>query len=97
MEVGVVVRVIRDFLTTNDGELCVSSGEYLQVVQNVDRYWVECKLDLRQGLLPSANVTPVEIPPLQDGQKNLHRPLRVLCSTSRRYVSEKRRSSSYYW
>eukprot|EP00092_Neocalanus_flemingeri_P047053 GFUD01053191.1.p1 GENE.GFUD01053191.1~~GFUD01053191.1.p1 ORF type:complete len:171 (-),score=27.88 GFUD01053191.1:65-577(-) len=69
MEVGVLVRVIRDFLTTNDGELCVSSGEYLQVVQNIDRYWVECKLDLRQGLLPSANVTPVEILPLQNGQK----------------------------
>jgi len=39
------------------------------VVQSIDRYWVKCKLDLRQGLLPSANVTPVEIPPLQDGQK----------------------------
>jgi len=63
------VRVIRDFLTTNDGELCVSSGEYLQVLHNVDRYWVECKLDLRQGLLPSANVTPVKVPPLQDGQQ----------------------------
>ncbi len=30
MESGCIVRVIRDFLTTTDGELCVTAGEYLQ-------------------------------------------------------------------
>ena len=28
---GQVVRTIRDFLTTKDGELCVNRDEYLQV------------------------------------------------------------------
>ena len=28
---GQVIRTIRDFLTTKDGELCVNRDEYLQV------------------------------------------------------------------
>ncbi len=31
MEPGTVVRVIKDFLTTTEGELCMTAGEYLQV------------------------------------------------------------------
>ena len=31
MESGTVVRVIRDFLTTTEGELCINAGEFLQV------------------------------------------------------------------
>ena len=31
MEAGVLVRVIKDFLTTTEGELCVAAGEILQV------------------------------------------------------------------
>jgi len=31
MEDGCIVRVIKDFLTINEGELCVTKGEYLQV------------------------------------------------------------------
>ena len=31
MEAGVIVRVIKDFLTTTEGELCVAAGEILQV------------------------------------------------------------------
>jgi len=31
MEAGAVVRVLKDFFTTADGELCVPAGDYLQV------------------------------------------------------------------
>ncbi len=38
MEPGTVVRVIKDFLTTTEGELCMSSGEFLQVGGGVKQY-----------------------------------------------------------
>ena len=41
----------------------------IQVISLVDRYWVECALELRQGVVPSANVAPVLLPPLQPGQQ----------------------------
>ena len=44
-------------------------GSAIQVVSPVDRYWVECSLELRQGVVPSANVAPVHLPPLQPGQR----------------------------
>jgi hypothetical protein len=31
MEDGAIVRVIKDFLTINEEELCVTKGEFLQV------------------------------------------------------------------
>jgi len=31
MEDGCIGRVIKDFLTINEGELCVTKGEHLQV------------------------------------------------------------------
>ena len=40
-----------------------------QVVRSVDRYWVECSLDARQGNIPAANISPVLLPALQRGQK----------------------------
>ena len=43
----------------------------IQVISLVDRYWVECALELRQGVVPSANVAPVLLPPLQPGQQVL--------------------------
>ena len=39
------------------------------MISLVDRYWVECALELRQGVVPSANVAPVLLPPLQPGQQ----------------------------
>ncbi len=59
MEAGSVVRVIRDFLTTSDGELCMAAGEFLQVVEKVDRHWVRCRSDTREGLIPGSNVAEV--------------------------------------
>ena len=35
----------------------------------MDRYWVECSLDARQGNIPAANISPVLLPALQRGQK----------------------------
>ena len=31
MEPGTIARVIKDFLTTNEGELCINKDEYVQV------------------------------------------------------------------
>ena len=39
------------------------------MISPVDRYWVECSLELRQGVVPSANVAPVLLPPLQPAQR----------------------------
>ena len=32
---GQIVRTIKDFLTTKDGELCVNQDEYLQVKNEI--------------------------------------------------------------
>ena len=41
----------------------------LQVLENVDRHWVKCQTEHREGLIPTSHVTPVEgIPKLEDGQ-----------------------------
>jgi len=70
MEAGVVVRVIKDFLTTTDGELCVAKGTILQVVELEDRYWVQCTCETALGRLPTAHITPVDnIPALTATQK----------------------------
>jgi hypothetical protein len=34
----------------------------VQVVEVVDRFWVECCLDLRRGCVPAANIAPLPIP-----------------------------------
>jgi hypothetical protein len=48
----------------------VSAGEFLQVVQPVDRYWVECCLEQRRGAVPSASVAALVLPrPLGTGQR----------------------------
>ena len=58
MEPFTVVRVIKDFLTTTEGELSVTKGSTLQVLSIVDRHWVKCLfLEGRVGNVPSAHVT----------------------------------------
>ena len=42
---------------------------HLQVVGVVDKFWVNCRLDLRRGLVPSANVSPILLFPLEPGQR----------------------------
>ena len=65
MEAGVIVRVIRDFLTTAEGELCVAAGDVLQVLEVVDKIWLRCATGgpagRREGAVPSANLTPVDV------------------------------------
>ena len=56
-----MVRVIRDFLTLNDGELSVIKDEILQIVQVVDRHWVRCQNVRDVGLVPSSNICPIGI------------------------------------
>ena len=98
---GQIVRTIKDFLTTKDGELCVNQDEYLQVrnwnsiysnsaikeyikysfdlpisfllatqvIEKVDRHWVKCRMESREGLIPSSHITQVEnIPKISQNQ-----------------------------
>ena len=60
-----MVRVIRDFLTLNDGELSVIKDEILQIVQVVDRHWVRCQNVRDVGLVPSSNICPIGIKMIQ--------------------------------
>lgn len=60
MDVGSVVRVIRDFLTLNEGELCVVKDEVLQVIEVIDRHWVKCQSVRGKGLVPKSNIHSVE-------------------------------------
>jgi hypothetical protein len=61
MEVGAVVKVIKDFLSLNDGEYCVTKDDILQVTEVVDRHWVQVRgpRDLG-GLVPTGNIHTVE-------------------------------------
>ena len=54
------MRVIKDFFTTVDVELCVAQDEYLQVLEVVDRIWVRCQTEHKIGLVPSAHLTSVD-------------------------------------
>ena len=60
-----MARVIRDFLTLNDGELSVIKDEILQIVQVVDRHWVRCQNVRDIGLVPSSNICPIGIKMIQ--------------------------------
>ena len=68
MEEGSLVRVIRDFLTLNDGELSVVKDEVLQIVQVVDRHWVRCQNVRDVGLVPKNNICPVDNVPHSIGK-----------------------------
>ena len=35
----------------------------------MDKFWVSCRLDLRRGLVPSANVSPITLAQLEPGQR----------------------------
>ena len=63
---GSIFRCNKDQLDGRQQNLHLFS---IQVISLVDRYWVECALELRQGVVPSANVAPVLLPPLQPGQQ----------------------------
>ena len=61
MEVGSVVRVLRDFLTLNEGELSVVKDEVLQIIEVIDRHWVKCQgVRGDGGLVPKSNIHFVE-------------------------------------
>ena len=60
MEIGSIVRVIRDFLTLNEGEVCVVKDETLQIVEVIDRHWVKCQSIRDCGLVPKSNIHAVE-------------------------------------
>lgn len=39
-----------------------------QVISVGDKFWSECRLDQRQGLVPAASIAPVSLSPLSAGQ-----------------------------
>ena len=96
--------MLQDFLTTNDGELCVSVGEILQVRETalssptstqstkltfnvlqilsvVDKFWVECRLDQREGSVPAANIAPVSL-------TGLLQPEEVICVARSGHIAQ---------
>ena len=80
MEEGSLVRVIRDFLTLNDGELSVVKDEVLQIVQVVDRHWVRCQNVRDVGLVPKNNICPVDNVPHSIGKTSYFNCERALVS-----------------
>ncbi len=64
-----MVKVIKDFFTFADEELCVEKDEVLQVIEVVDRHWVKCQGSRGQGRVPTANVIVKDDVPcdLEDG------------------------------
>ena len=54
----------------------------MQVLKKVDRHWVKCRREFREGLIPSSHVTQVEnIPKLSKGQ--------ALFLTTSGYIAER--------
>lgn len=41
----------------------------LKVVERVDRIWVRCRTQTREGTIPSANVTEVQLERLRQGER----------------------------
>eukprot|EP00094_Tigriopus_californicus_P005635 TCALIF_05432-PA protein Name:"Similar to DNMBP Dynamin-binding protein (Homo sapiens)" AED:0.05 eAED:0.05 QI:0/0.53/0.43/1/0.8/0.87/16/1294/2068 len=66
MKPGDVARVIRDFLTTQEDELCLVAGDYVQIVSMLDRHWALGRHNLRQGRIPTSHITPEDIGQLPD-------------------------------
>ena len=60
MEAGTLVKVIRDFLTLNEGELSVVKNDVLQVLEEVDRLWIKCRNARDQGQVPKSHLHPIE-------------------------------------
>ena len=76
MEVGTLVKVIRDFLTLKEGELSVVKNDVLQVLEETDRLWIKCQNARDQGQVPKSHLHPMEV--------NLQRPERgsiVVCES----------------
>ena len=73
MEAGSLVKVIRDFLTLNEGELSVIKNDVLQVVEEVDRLWIKCRNCRDQGQVPKSHLHPLQDMPngLEAGRKLL--------------------------
>ena len=60
MEVGTLVKVIRDFLTLKEGELSVVKNDVLQVLEETDRLWIKCQNARDQGQVPKSHLHPIE-------------------------------------
>eukprot|EP00095_Tigriopus_kingsejongensis_P009498 maker-scaffold1595_size34508-snap-gene-0.8 protein:Tk09498 transcript:maker-scaffold1595_size34508-snap-gene-0.8-mRNA-1 annotation:"dynamin-binding protein" len=69
MKPGDVARVIRDFLTTQEEELSVTRGDYVQVINVLDRHWALCRHHHRQGQVPTSHVTPEDVGTLPEGTR----------------------------
>ncbi|XP_076245277.1 rho guanine nucleotide exchange factor 37 isoform X2 [Calliopsis andreniformis] len=65
MEPGILTKVLYDFFTTVDGELCLHKGEYFLVYSVIDKHWCYGESRGRTGKFPSSHLHKVEIPHLQ--------------------------------
>ena len=68
MDQGALTKVLRDFLTTVDGELSLNKGEYFLVCSVIDKHWCYGESRGRSGKFPSRHLHKVEVPQIHDSE-----------------------------
>ncbi|KAK0082994.1 hypothetical protein PV325_009538 [Microctonus aethiopoides] len=69
MESGLLTKVIHDFLTTVDGELCLSKGEYFLIHNVIDKHWCYGESYEKKGKFPTNYLHKIDIPNMKDSEK----------------------------
>ncbi|XP_068082525.1 dynamin-binding protein isoform X2 [Anabrus simplex] len=69
MSEGDVARVYQDFLTTNEGELCLRKGDIVQIKGKIDRHWCDGCSYGKFGRVPLSYLIVLDLPALEDDQK----------------------------
>ncbi|OXU22019.1 hypothetical protein TSAR_006757 [Trichomalopsis sarcophagae] len=68
MESGTLARVLRDFLTTTDGEISLHKGDFFLVHKVVDKLWCYGQSHNRLGKFPVHSLHKVDVPPVNDNE-----------------------------
>ncbi|XP_046405792.1 dynamin-binding protein-like isoform X2 [Ischnura elegans] len=69
MEEGSLAKVINDFLSTNEGELCLTKGDIVQIIKKEDMHWCYGCSAGKQGLIHTNYLMELDDPVLEDGQE----------------------------
>ncbi|EZA54401.1 hypothetical protein DMN91_001710 [Ooceraea biroi] len=69
MEPGTLARVLHDFLTTVDGELSLSKGNYFLIHEIIDKHWCFGQSQDRVGKFPLSHLHKTEVPQLGDTER----------------------------
>ncbi|XP_029165021.1 dynamin-binding protein-like [Nylanderia fulva] len=69
MEPGTLAKVLHDFLTTVDGELSLSQGQYFLIHEVVDKHWCLGQSQDRVGKFPTSHLHKVELPRFDETER----------------------------